>query len=345
MGFSSPEVSGFLQRLYALQSVNQLSETVCEGLGTLIGGNNVIVAKQNGVDRSLQSVVMLAPFGRMHMMPVVNEQGWMAECPLWENFLRPRKPVCTLSDFISLEQWENMPLYSEVLIEDHLRDHLTVSLDESLTSFTTLTVLRDKWGFSHDDRELLTHLRPHFQQAFRNAEAAEPLFEPKILDPRIQRTLLHVTPLGELAPDDDEGRQRVQELFHRGGAFPESVAVWLREQTDALNRGTFLSKMAPLELGTNGSRARFTLFRNMVSYAYPLMVETGSTQPHQPLAPREEEVMRWVAEGKSNAEIACILGISPLTVKTHLQRIYPKLGVENRTSAARQWREQNVQSA
>ena len=42
----------------------------------------------------------------------------------------------------------------------------------------------------------------------------------------------------------------------------------------------------------------------------------------------------WLARGKSNAEIAEILGISAATVGKHLEHIYPKLGVENRTAAA-----------
>ena len=37
---------------------------------------------------------------------------------------------------------------------------------------------------------------------------------------------------------------------------------------------------------------------------------------------------------QSNAEIGMILGITPATVGKHLERIYPKLGVENRTAAA-----------
>jgi len=41
-----------------------------------------------------------------------------------------------------------------------------------------------------------------------------------------------------------------------------------------------------------------------------------------------------VARGKSNAEIGLILGITPATVGKHLERIYPKLGVENRSAAA-----------
>ncbi|HVR53415.1 MAG TPA: LuxR C-terminal-related transcriptional regulator [Pseudorhodoferax sp.] len=49
---------------------------------------------------------------------------------------------------------------------------------------------------------------------------------------------------------------------------------------------------------------------------------------------REDQVLRWLREGKSNAEIAALLGISALTVKSHLQQIYRKLRVHNRTQAA-----------
>lgn len=53
-----------------------------------------------------------------------------------------------------------------------------------------------------------------------------------------------------------------------------------------------------------------------------------------PLSAREREVLAWLAEGKSNAEIAFLLEISPGTVKKHLENIYTKLGVENRHAAA-----------
>lgn len=49
---------------------------------------------------------------------------------------------------------------------------------------------------------------------------------------------------------------------------------------------------------------------------------------------RESEVLHWIANGKTNREIAEILEMSPRTVNKHLEQIYPKLGVENRTAAA-----------
>jgi len=51
------------------------------------------------------------------------------------------------------------------------------------------------------------------------------------------------------------------------------------------------------------------------------------------LTPREQEILRWIHLGKSNIEIGAILGISPLTVKNHVQKILRKLNVQNRAQA------------
>jgi DNA-binding CsgD family transcriptional regulator len=59
-----------------------------------------------------------------------------------------------------------------------------------------------------------------------------------------------------------------------------------------------------------------------------------STSALSSLTAREAEVLRWVAAGKSDAQIGAILGISGRTVQKHLQRVYEKLGVESRTAAA-----------
>jgi DNA-binding response OmpR family regulator len=52
------------------------------------------------------------------------------------------------------------------------------------------------------------------------------------------------------------------------------------------------------------------------------------------LTQREAEVLLWIARGKSNRDVAEILTLSPRTVNKHLEQIFNKLGVENRTSAA-----------
>lgn len=58
-----------------------------------------------------------------------------------------------------------------------------------------------------------------------------------------------------------------------------------------------------------------------------------SSGANDPLSPRELECMRWIAEGKTDSEIAIILSISDATVRFHLNRARRKLGARNRAQA------------
>ncbi len=51
------------------------------------------------------------------------------------------------------------------------------------------------------------------------------------------------------------------------------------------------------------------------------------------LTPRAAETLLWVAQGKTNADIATILGVTESTIKKHVQEIFDKLGVETRGAA------------
>ena len=62
----------------------------------------------------------------------------------------------------------------------------------------------------------------------------------------------------------------------------------------------------------------------------------GAIEQLEELSPREVEVLRWMAEGLGNKEIAARLGISDHTVKFHISSILAKLGVGSRTEAVTQ---------
>lgn len=75
----------------------------------------------------------------------------------------------------------------------------------------------------------------------------------------------------------------------------------------------------------------------------PMPPRPGGAAPAEPepraaryriLSERELEIMEWVALGKTNPEIGCILNISEFTVKNHLKSIFGKLDVTNRAQAA-----------
>lgn len=74
-----------------------------------------------------------------------------------------------------------------------------------------------------------------------------------------------------------------------------------------------------------------------------LLIRIEKNRSHSPetllatkfgLTARESEVLLWLSQGKANRDIAEILTLSARTVNKHLEQIYLKLGVDNRTSAA-----------
>lgn len=78
---------------------------------------------------------------------------------------------------------------------------------------------------------------------------------------------------------------------------------------------------------TDRERALLDVLRPHLAKTYQRITALGA------MTAREAEVLRWVAAGKSDAQIGAILRISARTVQKHLQNIYTKLGVESRTAA------------
>ena len=97
---------------------------------------------------------------------------------------------------------------------------------------------------------------------------------------------------------------------------------------------------------SDGERARLELLRPHLSFFYRVSCRAAPREagaaPVAPaladpwpkaLTPREREVVRWLAHGKTDAEIGSLLGVSRRTVNKHLEHVYVKLGVETRTAA------------
>jgi DNA-binding NarL/FixJ family response regulator len=74
-----------------------------------------------------------------------------------------------------------------------------------------------------------------------------------------------------------------------------------------------------------------------LSVVYPSLVETlmsGATARSRRLQERQLQVARLLLSGRSTAEMAAVLGVSPSTVKLELRRLYRQLGVRGRPQAA-----------
>ena len=83
---------------------------------------------------------------------------------------------------------------------------------------------------------------------------------------------------------------------------------------------------------------------NLASASQPVNPVSSSSGDdwYESLSEREVEVLRWMARGMSNAQIAAQMVVAESTVKKHINHIFGKLGVENRTQALIKARERSL---
>ena len=115
------------------------------------------------------------------------------------------------------------------------------------------------------------------------------------------------------------------------GLLPTVVAEWLTSEL------TKTSDPLPLQTKNAGFELYLTLAkrdRELLILLEEKAEQDTASLDHYQLTPRELDVLAWVAKGKTNRDIAEILGMSPRTVNKHLEHIYVKLGVETRSAAA-----------
>ncbi|HEX2223938.1 MAG TPA: LuxR C-terminal-related transcriptional regulator [Thermoanaerobaculia bacterium] len=121
----------------------------------------------------------------------------------------------------------------------------------------------------------------------------------------------------------------VQVFLGEGEPFFRLLAAYDEARPGAL-AGTLWSDRLDQALGVQTREVALPVFPPAVSVQ---AAGRAMNPPGEPLSERELEVLRAIASGLSNAEAAKRLYLSPFTVKKHLENIYGKLGVHNRTEA------------
>lgn len=113
-------------------------------------------------------------------------------------------------------------------------------------------------------------------------------------------------------------------------SLPDIVTAWLTQTMNAPDTAPLVIRQDSSKLHLSLSRRRRELLLLLEEQQVPTLASLDRYQ----LTPRELEVLNWVAKGKTNRDIADILGMSPRTVNKHLEHIFVKLGVETRAAAA-----------
>jgi DNA-binding NarL/FixJ family response regulator len=122
-----------------------------------------------------------------------------------------------------------------------------------------------------------------------------------------------------------------------GGQLPLASQSWLVD--DAVGLAHHVQGLTPdrtlrvRHLGPVGLGERMLLLQLHRKRSNPTDAAASQRVTEAQLTPRETEVLSWVAKGKTNRDVADILGMSPRTVNKHLEHVFEKLGVETRAAA------------
>jgi DNA-binding NarL/FixJ family response regulator len=107
---------------------------------------------------------------------------------------------------------------------------------------------------------------------------------------------------------------------------------WIAQAIDA---GVDACLAKATHLPTIGVLIRAVADRSIISAMPASLPEVTLSGEAEELTQREREILRLVADGRTNARIGRELWVTEQTVKFHLSNVYRKLGVSNRTEASR----------
>lgn len=251
-----------------------------------------------------------------------------------------------ISDFLSRHDYHRTGIYQNLYRGLGFEDQLCPALTPPHGQAIALAFGLGRRGVTDHDRELVDFVAPHVLQAYRNLQALA----------RTERALAGyrevAAALGQCAIElDPEGRpldfparaQRwLREYFPdaplRGAAgLPVSVAAWVRQRARYNGAGEGAAQ-PPLVRRRGARRLVLRLVSCDDGGAILLLAERTTVDDTEHLrraglTRREIDVLIEIEAGKTNAETAADLCLSPATVKKHLENIYAKLNVSNRTAA------------
>ena len=182
--------------------------------------------------------------------------------------------------------------------------------------------------------EMLARIRVHLANA-RLTQSARAALDVS------GRYLLAVDSLGKIMWATPQAQKLLSDTLAADGedefVLPDPIPQWL----DQARKGKAGSKVAVMATLPGNEQLRLQYMGKLGANEFLLRLakDSGSETPAEfstelGLTTREGEVLSWLSKGKTNRDIAQILGLSPRTVDKHLEQIYSKLGVENRTAAA-----------
>ena len=243
-------------------------------------------------------------------------------------------PVHKISDFVTREDFHRLELYQEVYRPMKVEYQIAVTVRLSSSHVVAFALSRAEKDYDERDRAVLELLRPHLVVAFNNLDLVQ---NDKAIRNGTELALNELSS-ATLIVDPQGGI-----LYHTGPAIqwlgvngqerlPATISDWLNSNSTAgaresLRWNSTVGQIQIRALPTSSPDRRLLVLSRENT-------RPAAAAPLSGLSRRQQEVAHWIREGKTNQEIAAILGISPRTVQKHVEHIFEKLGVETRVAIA-----------
>jgi DNA-binding CsgD family transcriptional regulator len=226
-------------------------------------------------------------------------------------------------------------LHEELLILLGQRHQLRVVIFDE-RSRVNVVVSRSTQSFSSEECQMLETLRPHLVQAYKSSNQSS-----------FSSEAIGVADVGFLVTDRNgniryataKARKLMRQYFDPKSelTLPDRIQTWLNE----VEKPDRVSPSHELRIDFGHISVIVRMMSKTDAPQYRLLLrETVQTLDPAPLqrlglTRREAEVLFWASQGKTNGDIAIILASKVRTIAKHLERVFAKLMVENRTAAAR----------
>ena len=247
------------------------------------------------------------------------------------------------ADVASRSEFESLALYEEFYRPLGIQNQLMVALETRPSQLIYVALNRSHAPFTEQERQLLTEIQPHASQALQQLRELHRLrstlasFETLVNN--LNQGVVCLSAHNRISWASTRARNFLQTYWRSASGtvcLPDTLLAWFLKSlkpagTGGAVRGPFVIQSQTSRLVVRllvEKKERYLFFEEVA------MQSTFEEFKQFGLTDREAEVLGWVAQGKSNDDMAAILTVCSQTVKKHLERIYSALGVTNRTEAA-----------
>jgi len=320
-----------VQSIHGCRSLADFPLVVTEALSQLIPCN---LAAYNEVNVKLGRMKSLA----VPILPRLPEliSTWerhMGEHPILQYYHSTQDgQALTISDFLTQSEFHGLGLYQNFFSQVGAEDQLAMGFFLGDSVVVGLAFNRAERSFTVRDRQVLNMVRPHLIQAYAAAQEFDEWKAERTLLQEALGSVGHGVIRYQASGALLDCSRAVLEALNLGSKAELESLEWLNHELETFVKG---GKRQWVVTDRGDSQVKVCWYRSGERIT-GIVSETpvGQVARRFGLTRRESEVLKWLAEGKSNAEVGEILGVAPGTVKIHVQHVLAKLGVPSRSAAA-----------